>query len=148
MTELEQRLSAELRVQQQVFERKLKEITDDYQSSLKQISEAYAQQLQECEQARANELTEHEARLNKLQEIIMKIVSNSEKDRERCLREKEQHIAQLQSLQSVLESKTRKKKSSNESDDQLLQQLIELQVRFDELLQRVEQIEQERIQDH
>ena len=148
MTELEQRLSAELRVQQQIFERKLKEITDDYQSSLKQISEAYAQQLQECEQARANELTEHEARLNKLQEIIMKIVSNSEKDRERCLREKEQHIAQLQSLQSVLESKTRKKKSSNESDDQLLQQLIELQVRFDELLQRVEQIEQERIQDH
>ncbi len=45
MTELERRLSAELRVQQQVFEQKLKEITSDYKSNLKQIADAYTQQI-------------------------------------------------------------------------------------------------------
>lgn len=104
--------------------------------------------LEECEERRKSELIEHEARLNKLQEIIVKIVSNSEKDRERCLKEKEQHIEQLNSLYDLLSQKSSKQKSSSKSDDQLLQQLIELQVQFDKLLQRVEQIEREIISDH
>jgi len=48
MTELERELSRELRLQQRAFERKLKEITQDYQASLKQISEAYSEQMSEA----------------------------------------------------------------------------------------------------
>ena len=69
MTELERRLSAELRVQQQVFRQKLKQVTEDYQNSLKQIADAYTQQMSEAKRIIERQdrlLSRYERELNEL----------------------------------------------------------------------------------